>query len=231
MAALAAAPDAIRYCFRQAPEEGAAPVRLAQPHGLAEHHALALAALLPLLGCGEEAAALAFDGLADRSDGPTTHALRLIAAEERHHDALIQGLQATLPTPADQADVLKAARRFHIRLGLGGPAAHLAKIAALDSAVCVIFSALLRPGTPLAGAAPVYRTLHGIHRDEARHVALSRGLAIAHGVTGRLRDAAADARQAFADIVRLAEESFDALHVDPRALDRALRRLPDGLLA
>ena len=51
------------------------------------------------------------------------------------------------------------------------------------------------------------------------------------GVDPMLRGAAARARAALADVLALAAAEFEALAVDPAWLDRAVRRLPDGLLA
>ena len=56
----------------------------------------ALGLLLPLLGCGEEAAALAFDGLSSKLPGHSG-IFTSIAADERVHDALLQGVMAALP--------------------------------------------------------------------------------------------------------------------------------------
>ncbi|MGL4313499.1 MAG: hypothetical protein ACRCSO_05870, partial [Sphingomonas sp.] len=117
--------DAIPFCFRL--PVTASPVKIAPPR-LADAHAEALATLVPLLGCGEEAAALAFDGLADAaSDSVAANALALIADEERTHEQLLAGLASALPAIARQPQLIRAARRFHIQLGRGGGALHLAR--------------------------------------------------------------------------------------------------------
>ncbi len=176
---------------------------------------------------------MAFDGLAASHAGaPLARiALRAIAAEERAHDLIIRQLEAALPTPAGGQAILNAARRFHVRLASGGVAAHLARIAALDSAVCTVLSGLLRHGRPLAGDPVVRAALRRIHRDEARHVQVSRTLAMAVGITRPITDAAVEAREALANVLALASDAFEALAVDPAALDRTVRRLPNGLLA
>lgn len=58
----------------------------------------ALAVLVPLLGCGEEAATLAFDALAGcELDAGAAQALALIGAEERAHENRgAAGLQCAL---------------------------------------------------------------------------------------------------------------------------------------
>lgn len=198
-----------------------------------ERPALALTALLPLLGCGEEAATMAFDGLAERHSGNrgAACALHRIAEEERVHDALIRHLRDALPSAPDVPGLLDKARRFHIKLMRGGTAMHLARIAALDSAVCLILGRLLHFGGPLAATLAVASILGRIRADEARHVRLSRRLALDAGVTSAMRDQAAAARNAQADILSLVADPFEDLGVDFAALDRDLRRLPDGLLA
>lgn len=194
-------------------------------------HAAALSKLIPVLGCGEEAAALAFDGLARASeaDRVATAALRQIAAEERIHDGLMHRLAICLPAAHDE-QAIRAARRLHVRLSAGGFAAHLARIAALDAAVCTILSRLLRPERPLARCMQVSRMLGRIRRDEARHVALSRSLALSQGSDTGMRDLGAEARGALASVLALEADAFETLQVDPAQLDRDIRRLPDRLL-
>ena len=203
-----------------------------RPTTLRSDHAAALARLIAILGCGEEAAALAFDGLARASKAqPVLSAtLQMIAAEERVHDGLMHGLADALPQVSGEA-AIKAARRLHIRLGLGNAALHLAKIAALDAAVCTILSRLLRPGLPLAQDPLACRTLSRIRRDEARHVALSRSLVLAGGVSGRLREVGAETRTSLASVLMIEADAFEALQVDPAALERDVSRLPDGLFS
>ncbi len=208
-------------------------VRVAPPRiGLRDAHAEALAVLVPLLGCGEEAAALAFDGLADAERDPAAAAaLAAIGAEERVHDAMLKAVMAALPVPGELAALRRAARRFHIELGVGCPAAHLARIAAIDAGVCTLLSRLLHAGTPLANDPALAALLGGIHRDEARHVRVSRRLAAARLPRAELDGLAAAARGALANIVALAGDAFEALGVDAQRLRRDLARVPDGLFA
>ena len=188
--------------------------------------------LLPLLGCGEEAAGMAFDGLAEchREDNRAAKALRAVAAEERLHEILIGHLRDSLPDTGQNPRALDAARRFHLRLARGGATLHLARIAALDSAVCTMFGRLLRPGGPIAADPGVAAILRRIHRDEARHVRIARALVLDTAPAVAMRDAAAAARADLADTLIYADGAFEALGVDPVSLDRDIRRLPDGLL-
>ena len=199
---------------------------------LSERHRAGLGALLPILGCGEEAATLAFDGLASSVDHDPagSRALASIARDEERHDQLITRLRAALPPPPDQRETLRKARRFHIDLGRGSTAFRLARIAALDSAVCTVLGRLLHHKGALADAPVVHGTLSSIWRDEARHVAVSRQLALARAEAAILRPLARQAREALADILLLAGAALDALEVDPMVLARDVRRLPTSLL-
>lgn len=199
---------------------------------LAAHHGAALAALAPLLGCGEEAATLAFADLASAASDPReAAALARIADDERTHDALISELIEALPPDPEAAAIRRAARRFHIDLGRGGPVIRLARMAATDAAVCTILSRLGEARRPLAGDAVVATRLRRIHRDEARHVRVTRALAIAAGGGRTARDAGGAAREALANVLQLRAAAFEALEVDARRLDHDLRTLPDGLFA
>lgn len=200
---------------------------------LAVRYQEGLAALLPILGCGEEAATLAFDELADSvDDDPDGRAaLADIAKDEDRHDQLILSMRAALPPPPDQREILRRARRFHIDLGRGGTAFRLARIAALDSAVCTVLGGLLRRNAALANAPTVHGALSAIWRDEAHHVAVSRRLALARADGATLRPLANQAREALAEILLLGGGALDSLDVDPMRLARDVRRLPVGLLA
>jgi hypothetical protein len=194
-------------------------------------HALALSQLISILGCGEEAASLAFSGLASSQqvDVLASIALQQIAEEERFHEKLMQRLAALMPKPSSEV-ATRAARAMHVRLSAGGIDLHLARIAALDAAVCTILSRLLHADGPV-GHDPVVRGILGkIRRDEARHVAVSRALVLAMGVTVQLRDECVIAREALAKVLQIEADAFEALHVDPDKLFRDVCKLPDGLL-
>lgn len=194
--------------------------------------ATALATLIPLLGCGEEAAALAFDGLAKSAvDDVGRYALRAISADERVHDALLRALAAQLPDGPDATQLRRATRRFHINLGRGGPALHFARIAAVDAAVCTILSRLLRPELPLARDPVTLATFTRIRSDEVRHVAVSRGLAKGRASRRELDDVGAAARAALAAILELGGDAFESLGVAPEALFRDVAKLPDGMFS
>lgn len=225
--------DRSNWCFfSKARNQRPPDVAGAAVTGLGREHALALARLIPLLGCGEEAAALAFDGLACSGSVSPVAAVTLqaIAAEERIHEDLMRGLAAALPR-TDAENTLRAARRLHVSLGAGSTVMHLARIAALDAAVCTILSRLLRLNSPLLASRQVHSTLSRIRRDEARHVAVSRALVLETGGSQSLRAVGAEARLALARVLMLEGDAFETLGVDPAALERDIARLPDKLLA
>lgn len=197
---------------------------------LADRHASALAMLVPLLGCGEEAAAIAFDGLAASDGDPAAAAaLKAIAEEERIHDRLLHGLAERLP-PTTATALRREARRFHIDLGRGSTLTHLARIAAIDAGVCTILSRLLRPGSPVAGDQAVAGMLARIRLDETRHVRLSRSLVLMRADGRQFEDVAHAAREALANVIMLAADAFEDLAVDPARLRADLGSLPQGLL-
>ena len=219
-------------CFRVPGRSPACGLRVEVRVGLRSAEAEALAALLPLLGCGEEAAAIAFGRLADTAGHPAARGVMAgIAAEEREHDNLLKHLMRALPPAPGASEVLRRSRRFHVRLGRGGVALHLARIAAIDAAVCTLLSRLLRADAPLGRDPAILAILGRIRKDEARHVRASRDIVLAGGLAPGCRDAAAAAREALAHILMLEGGSFDALCVDPDALFRDLSNLPKGLLA
>lgn len=174
---------------------------------------------------------MAFDGLAraHAMDPQAASALRSIAAEELVHDALIRSVSDCLPPPDSIAGVLARTRRFHIDLGRGDATSHLARIAALDLAVCTILARLFRPDAPLTADARVAAVFRRIARDESRHVRICRTLALDRRDGRRLRAIATPVRESLAGLLSLAADEFEALAVDADRLLADLARLPDGL--
>jgi hypothetical protein len=192
----------------------------------------ALANLLPLLGCGEEAATVAFYRLAnqDAFAQSTQTALRFIGDEEHVHDALLSDLASALPTAENDIEIRRTARRFHMSLAKGGPVLHLARIAAIDGAVCMMLSRLIAPHARLSDDAAVANLFRRIRNDEARHVAVARGIALSTPDRASLREAGANARSALAMLIAPGADAFDQLGVDPDRLMRDVAQLPNGLL-
>jgi hypothetical protein len=194
--------------------------------------AAALARLLPLLGCGEEAAVVGFDRLSRTGalGCGEQAALQTIANDERRHDAMLRGLQAALPHHMLNPAIRDRARQLHLNLSRGGSISHLASIAGLDAAVCTILSRLLRQDSAIARDTGVNAVLSQIRSDETRHVLVSREIALAAPDRQAVRGAAAEARAGLAELLACGAEAFEALGVDPDRLVRDVGTLPDGLL-
>lgn len=229
MAVPGAATPAARpgHCFRVADRLQPQSCALALGAGAAS----ALAELLPLLGCGEEAAIGSFDRLAldDRLAPDARAALKAIAIDERRHDALLGGLRDALPPPSTNRALRRASRQFHIAVSQGGVPVHLARIAGIDAAVCTVLSRVLGSASTVAHDPGVAGVLGNIRRDEARHVAISRAIAIAAIGRSRARDAAAEVRFGLAGLLAIGADAFARIEVDPDRLLAQVRGLPNGL--
>ena len=142
---------------------------------LTEPQTEALGRLLPALLCGEESSFHVFSQEAGRlAELGLRRSLALsgrIAVEELEHERLLRDLRNCCPVPDDLATIRLRAHRFFLRMASRDPALHFARVAALDSYVCVILAAVAKP---LARAGVVVDTFNRIRGDEARHVRFSR---------------------------------------------------------
>ena len=136
-----------QICFRL-PDAGP-PASPSGPFRLADTQAEALSDLLQVFACGEESAALAFAhfGVSPIEDA-ARRGLARVAKEELVHERLLRGLRNALPAPAPDRELRRALLRFYYGIAQADIGLHLASIAALDSAVCVILAALLEPDRP-----------------------------------------------------------------------------------
>lgn len=191
----------------------------------------ALAELVPLLLCGEESAALTFGRLSLGSQfSPRARAeLAGIAADELQHERLLQALRQALPLASDDSEIRRAARRFFVQIGRGDLGEHFARIAALDSGICALLGTLRERGSPLLTDEYLTTLLARIHRDEARHVQVSRrharqllGPRVAHTM-------ATEMRARLATLVALRGGALEMLGVDTDRLLLRLRRVPRAL--
>src|SRR5712671_8122934 len=132
-----------QICFRLADAVPAA--SLPGPLRLGDAQAEALSELLQVFACGEESAALAFARLGDSPlEDVARHALTRVAEEELIHERLLRGLRGALPAPARDKELRRALLRFYHGIAQADIGVHLASIASLDSAACLILSALLK---------------------------------------------------------------------------------------
>jgi hypothetical protein len=159
------------------PRSPSLPLSARLTKGLAAQHRQDLADVLPYLACGEESAVYAFTGRL-QSALPTDAALVLqrIANDEQGHANLIAAIQAELPAAQASISPLRLAHFFR-RIEAATPAEHLARVAALDWAVCKLLQPLLCTGGPVSQAPLLHSAMCDLRQDEARHVRLARSLA------------------------------------------------------
>lgn len=186
----------------------------------------ALARLLRLLLCGEQSAALAFDLLGHRRNrlgdaAELVHQLRSIAAEEREHERLLAAWLSTLPSAPAGADELPAAQRFYRELAHLDGGVHFTRIAALDSAVCLLLAAL-RKAQPML----CHPALARIARDEARHVVAANHYARRLCAPGQRRAIAGETRAGLVALLSRQADAMDILDIDVDRLLRSVARVP-----
>lgn len=213
-----------RRCFSVPDRLDATLMPKAEPHP-ASH---ALARLVALLGCGEEAACLSFDRL--QALVPAQRfALARVAADERIHDALLGGLSASLPNARPPARALSAMRSLHASLGRGSLAEQCAGIAALDSAVCLLLSHLLARCAMVRPIGEARAVLQRIRHDEARHVVVTRTIAMQADAQPVLLKMAERARYDLATALTHAADDLEAVGVDAGVALAAIAKVPRGL--
>jgi hypothetical protein len=142
---------------------------------LSEGQVTALGRLVPSLLCGEESAFLVFWQEGQRVSNDQVSRCRAlayrIAADELEHERLLQRVRSCCPFAGDIASILPGTRRFFLRIASRDPAVHFARVAGLDSGLCVILAALVKP---LERATALTEIFDRIRSDEARHVRFSR---------------------------------------------------------
>jgi hypothetical protein len=189
---------------------------------LSESQLTALGRLLPALLCGEESAFHVFWKEGHRvSNVQVSYSQSLanrIAIDELEHERLLQDLRGCCPEPDDAALTLVRARRFFLLMASRDPAVHFARIAALDSAVCIVLSTLVKP---LSRATALVELFNRIRSDEARHVRFSRQHSYELGAdTSLLADTAAHIRDELVAHLYPLGNSFEDLGVDADHLFR-----------
>jgi hypothetical protein len=189
-------------------------------HHLSPARAKALSALIDVLDCGEESASLVFGlfGTSDLFSPMQRHALASIAADETRHEGWLKTVSASLGSPrTESADY----RRFFIQLARDDTAAHLIRVAALDSAVCRILAATLRSSV-IRSEPAIADILTHIHRDEARHVAIV--LAMLPALPSRVdqRELVSACRGDLVAVLERRADAFETIGVDPDMLFKDL---------
>jgi hypothetical protein len=191
---------------------------------LSESQFTALGQLLPSLLCGEESSFHVFWREGHRGSnvqiGHSEASANQIAIEELEHERLLQDLRGCCPVPNDVARTLVRTRRFFLRMASRDPAVHFARVAALDSGVCVILSSLVKP---LSRATALVEIFNRIRSDEARHVRFSRRHSYELGAdTSLLANTAARIRGELVALLYPLGNSFEDLGLDA---DQLFRRL------
>lgn len=201
------------------------------PLRLTDRCAAALAELLPVLLCGEESAALAFGGgVAPAALAPAARAgLARIRREEIVHGLLLQRLRLALPVVELEPRLLARMRRFFIRLADRDPGRYFARIAGLDSAVCLLIGAL-RGRRALLGADPaVVATFARIHHDEAGHVDTARRIALGCVPARSAIDVATETRRRLVALLWERGAAFEQLGIDADALFARVGNVSRGI--
>jgi hypothetical protein len=200
------------------------------PFRLRDMPAEALSELLQVFACGEESAALAFAHLGGSPlEDAARRGLARVAEEELIHERLLRGLRAALPAPAPDPELRRTLLRFYHGIAQPDIGLHLASIAALDSAVCVILAALLEPDRVLAREPEIATILRRIHRDEGGHVRLSRRLATELVDRDAIGAVAENARLGLVDLLARRGAEFECLNVDAGRLFARIAQVPNGL--
>jgi len=217
-----------QICFRLA---DAIPARSPPgPLRLGDAQAEALSELLQVFACGEESASLAFGRLGGSPiEDAARHGLARIAEEELVHEQLLRGLRGALPAPTPDRELRRAMLRFYHAIAQPDVGLHLASITSLDSAVCLILSALLEPDRVLAQEPVAAAIFRRIHRDEAGHVRLSRRIAAELASRDVIGVVAARTRLGLVGVLAQRGEAFERLEIDAGQLFMRLGHLPDGL--
>jgi hypothetical protein len=217
-----------QICFRLA--DALPAVSLPGPLRLGDAQAAALSELLQVFACGEESASLAFARLGDSPiEDAARRALARVAEEELIHERLVRGLSGALPAPAPDRELRRALLRFYHGIAQADIGLHLASIAALDSAVCLILAALLEPDRVLAQEPVASAIFRRIQRDEAGHVRLSRQIAVELVPGDAIGAVAENARLGLVGVLARRGAAFDNLSIDAERLFVRIGRVPNGL--
>jgi hypothetical protein len=197
--------------------------------GLSTKNAEGLSRIVPTMMCGEESAVHIFRKESKRVEDIRSMAvsgslLWQIALEEAEHERLLSRMRNCLPISIDLAPLRRRARYFFVRVASRDPGIHFARIAGLDSGVCITLNCMLNSSAALAKTPNAYQIWSRIWRDEARHVRISRRHVLDLGLTqAQLVEEGKRVRKNYADILVLPlANDFENIGVDP---DRLLRRI------
>jgi len=193
-----------------------------------------LAALLPVLLCGEESASLAFARISTAPALSQTgyQQARRIESDERMHEHWLAQIKQSLPAPVEDPTLLRAAKRFFCGLAERDLGRHFARIAALDSAVCILLGALRRRRGCIEQEPTLNKIFARIHGDEARHVLIARDFTLTMLGPSQARELTIDTRHELVKLLAIRASVLETLlHIDPDKLFSKLRKPARELLA
>lgn len=184
------------------------------------------ARLLAALLCAEESAVNIFhiegNRMHEKQEFDSERTLMEIASEERVHDWLIRRTRKFLPEPDDIDSIRLRSKRTFMRIASRELSTHFARIAGLDSGVCIILSALLNSQRITASEGLKYLLSH-IRMDETGHVEKSLYHAIKLGFDkSELSNAINYSRQAVVKMLVPIRDAFEDLKVDSDSLFKRL---------
>ena len=211
-------------CFPRRQRRSETNLKIVLEHELSREVAEAVTELLQVLCCGEESAVFAFSSL---SRNPTLNAnasscAATIAREEAFHDQLLRGLRNVLPKPRPDFALIGKLKGFYRSLNTPDLFVHLTQICALDSAVCLILSAVRECGRPIGNNVTLNAIFSRIQRDEVGHVRASGRLTRELGPGRVAADYFVRTRERLAGVILERADALETLHVDPAALTRNL---------
>lgn len=200
-------------------------------HKLQNHYSKALSELIPILSCGEESAALIFNNLANilEEKSEARQKLLLISQEEIVHEKMLRSLANSLPPPKKDLKLRRKVKLFFLSIQSTDLGKHFAQIAALDSGVCIILSHLRRKNGPIYKEKAINNILSTIHREEARHAAISIDFAKKTLSKESLRNIFLQTRFKLNDLIINRKSSFETLKVNSTQLGEDLLEIPQFL--
>ena len=196
--------------------------------GLPTAAAQALAEVLPVLICGEVSAETVFTSAGEmftrRGEAALGEALASIANDELRHAQWLAYLRAGLPSPR-ASGAARAVTRFLRGLHTHELATHLARVAALDAAVCLVLARACARTAPLAAHPVPFGIFNRIRKDEGRHVRISRRCANALGLpAGAAAQAQREVHAQFAELLLPWGDSLETLGISLARLHQRLAR-------
>jgi hypothetical protein len=211
-------------CFPRRRRRSETNLKIVLEQELSRQVAEAVTELLQVLCCGEESAVFAFSSL---SRNPTLNAnasscAAMIAREEAFHDQLLRGLRNVLPKPRADLALIGKLKEFYRSLNTPDLFVHLTQICALDSAVCLILSAVRECGRPIGNNVTLNAIFSRIQRDEVGHVRASGRLTRELGSGRVAADCFVRTREKLAGVILERADALETLHVDPAVLTRNL---------